>query len=392
MPWNASPPRTAGVLVYLRETRAGGPPEPMARATSAASRRIRGSTASAPDPRRPRGQDHASPHQQPGEVCRTGRFRPRHRRPSPAGGGNDGVITPDIPVRRFANACWWLLRSLTHDEIVKALVDSARELTGADAAFFASRDGDELRVSASSGLSNPDLARSWRLPVGSGITGWVVAHGQPATVGDYATDPAARHESSIVDGEGALRRGGPRPGVHRRARGARVSMHPDTGRPGPVADRSARVAGPPGGEPRRGRGVRAAATGREGGDGARRGPARRGPPRPPGPDPRLPDRARRGPPARRRAPRRQRRPRRAGRGGPPACRDRGRRAARRRARSRPDRRHDRLRSRAAGPAAVLPPAAPAVHRTAGPQAVRQRDRPGAVPAAVGGRRRGAARV
>jgi hypothetical protein len=69
------------------------------------------------------------------------------------------VITPDIPVRRFANACWWLLRALTHDGIVEALVDSARELTGADAAFFAGRDGDDLRITAASGLSNPDLAR-----------------------------------------------------------------------------------------------------------------------------------------------------------------------------------------------------------------------------------------
>jgi hypothetical protein len=69
------------------------------------------------------------------------------------------VITPDIPVRRFANACWWLLRALTHDGIVEALVDSARELTGADAAFFAGRDGDDLRITAASGLSNPDRLR-----------------------------------------------------------------------------------------------------------------------------------------------------------------------------------------------------------------------------------------
>jgi sugar diacid utilization regulator len=113
------------------------------------------------------------------------------------------VITPDIPVRRFANACWWLLRALTHDGIVEALVDSARELTGADAAFFAGRDGDDLRITAASGLSNPDLARSWRLPVGAGITGWCVAHAESATIGDYATDPRrTSRDTSIVDGEG----------------------------------------------------------------------------------------------------------------------------------------------------------------------------------------------
>jgi len=46
-------------------------------------------------------------------------------------------MTPDVSLRRFANACWWLLRALTHDEIIDALVNSARELSGADAVFFA---------------------------------------------------------------------------------------------------------------------------------------------------------------------------------------------------------------------------------------------------------------
>ena len=31
-------------------------------------------------------------------------------------------MTPDVSLRRFANACWWLLRALTHDEIITALV------------------------------------------------------------------------------------------------------------------------------------------------------------------------------------------------------------------------------------------------------------------------------
>jgi DNA-binding PucR family transcriptional regulator len=112
-------------------------------------------------------------------------------------------MTPDVSLRRFANACWWLLRALTHDEIIDALVNSARELSGADAVFFARREGDELRVSASSGLSNPDMARSWRLPVGEGVSGWVVAHRTSAIVRDYAHDPRRTTcVKSIVDAEG----------------------------------------------------------------------------------------------------------------------------------------------------------------------------------------------
>jgi len=113
------------------------------------------------------------------------------------------AMTPDVPLRRFANACWWLLRSLNHEEIINALVNSARELSGADTVLFAQRDGDELRVTASSGLSNREVARSWRGPVGQGVMGWVIAHGATATVQDHADDPRAGPERAIFEAEGA---------------------------------------------------------------------------------------------------------------------------------------------------------------------------------------------
>jgi sugar diacid utilization regulator len=112
-------------------------------------------------------------------------------------------MKPDVPLRRFANACWWLLRALNHEEIINALVNSARELSGADAVLFAHREGDELRVTASSGLSNREVARAWRAPVEQGVAGWVIAHGVTATVADHTDDPRTGAEKTIFEAEGA---------------------------------------------------------------------------------------------------------------------------------------------------------------------------------------------
>ena len=113
------------------------------------------------------------------------------------------AMTPDVPLRRFANACWWLLRALTHEEIVNALVNSARELSGADAVLFAHREVDELRVTASSGLSNREVASAWRAPVGHGVLGSAIAHGTTAVVQDRDDDPLTSAEKAIFEAEGA---------------------------------------------------------------------------------------------------------------------------------------------------------------------------------------------
>ncbi|HVW32280.1 MAG TPA: hypothetical protein VHL53_07060, partial [Acidimicrobiia bacterium] len=57
---------------------------------------------------------------------------------------SDRPMTPDVPLRRFATAWWLLLRALNQEDIVDALVNAARELTGADGAVFAHRDGDVI--------------------------------------------------------------------------------------------------------------------------------------------------------------------------------------------------------------------------------------------------------
>lgn len=115
----------------------------------------------------------------------------------------DSTVTPDVSLRRFADASWWLLRALTHDEIIDGLVSSARALSGADVVFFAAREGEELRIGSCSGLSSPELARSWRLPVGEGAVGSVVARGKSALV--TACDREARRVAAMepfVEAEG----------------------------------------------------------------------------------------------------------------------------------------------------------------------------------------------
>lgn len=114
-----------------------------------------------------------------------------------------GPISSEITVRGFADACWWLLQALREEEIFEALVNSARELSGADCVYFAGREGGQLRVIASSGLHNPDMVRSWRVPVGAGVSGQVVSQGVPAVVRDYVHDPRRiQLVKSIIDAEG----------------------------------------------------------------------------------------------------------------------------------------------------------------------------------------------
>lgn len=116
---------------------------------------------------------------------------------------SSGPIAPEITVRGFADACWWLLQALREEEIFEALTNSARELSGADCVYFAGREDGQLRVMASSGLHNPDMVRSWRVPVGAGVSGQVVSRGVPAVVRDYVHDPRRIHlVKSIVDAEG----------------------------------------------------------------------------------------------------------------------------------------------------------------------------------------------
>ncbi|MGH7753426.1 MAG: GAF domain-containing protein, partial [Gemmatimonadales bacterium] len=113
------------------------------------------------------------------------------------------AVTPDVPLPRFANACWWLLQAMTQDDIIEALTCCSRELTGVQQAYFAARHDQELTMVASSGVCSPDMARSWSEPVGQGIVGTAVEHGTTVLVREYGQDERRLHRwDSLIEAAG----------------------------------------------------------------------------------------------------------------------------------------------------------------------------------------------
>lgn len=79
--------------------------------------------------------------------------------------------------------------SLEPREALHRLVSEAVRLTGATSGSLVLRNPNSnlLEIEAATGL--PRSAAILRLPIGKGITGWVAVHGQPARIGNVATDP-----------------------------------------------------------------------------------------------------------------------------------------------------------------------------------------------------------
>ena len=64
-------------------------------------------------------------------------------------------------------------------DVFQHLVDGARQLLNAPASWFATIDGDNMRIAAHSGLRSPEIPARWSLKVGQGVAGAVAATGRP---------------------------------------------------------------------------------------------------------------------------------------------------------------------------------------------------------------------
>ncbi len=86
--------------------------------------------------------------------------------------------------------------------LCQAGAELARWVLNTDVAWCAELVGNELVISGYTGLRGPEMARSWRLPLGSGIGGWVAQEGRVAVIRDYLHDPRRLSPvKSIIDSE-----------------------------------------------------------------------------------------------------------------------------------------------------------------------------------------------
>lgn len=81
------------------------------------------------------------------------------------------------------------LRPVGHDELIASIVETARSVFRAGACSLAilDPDGEHLVFHVAAGGSDTLIGQ--RIPVGSGIAGWVVASGQSVSVADVGADP-----------------------------------------------------------------------------------------------------------------------------------------------------------------------------------------------------------
>jgi GAF domain-containing protein len=87
-----------------------------------------------------------------------------------------------------------------HDELLHSIISTARALFDAEACSLAllDEDQDELIFHMASGGAERAIV-GIRMPVGTGIAGWVVTSGQPIAIRDVADDPRfARHVAESV--------------------------------------------------------------------------------------------------------------------------------------------------------------------------------------------------
>jgi sugar diacid utilization regulator/putative methionine-R-sulfoxide reductase with GAF domain len=103
----------------------------------------------------------------------------------------------------FADACLWVQEADAPPEVLRRANDAARLLLKTSCSYCAVRQGELLRLVAHSGFRDPRTAQGWRLPVGQGIGGRVVARGETLVVRDYQHDPRReRFSKSLIDAEG----------------------------------------------------------------------------------------------------------------------------------------------------------------------------------------------
>ena len=82
-----------------------------------------------------------------------------------------------------------LTSTLELDELLRTIMSSASELTGAETSslLLLDEDAGELTVEVATGAPGEAVMRQ-RVPAGEGIAGWVVQHGEPLNVPDPRSD------------------------------------------------------------------------------------------------------------------------------------------------------------------------------------------------------------
>ena len=88
-----------------------------------------------------------------------------------------------------------------HHDALQSVVDTARQAFGAQACSIALLDDDEqtLEFTVASG-AGADGVVGMRVPVGTGVAGWVVSSGQALEVTDVTRDPRFAHELAAQTG------------------------------------------------------------------------------------------------------------------------------------------------------------------------------------------------
>lgn len=98
-----------------------------------------------------------------------------------------------------------VISAATVGEVMRRASEAARQLLGNDVGWYAKRHGDELRITAHSGLRGPQMVEQWTVPVGRGIGGRVVDRGQTVVVRDYRHDRRRTTKvKSLLDREGIV--------------------------------------------------------------------------------------------------------------------------------------------------------------------------------------------
>lgn len=102
---------------------------------------------------------------------------------------------------RVADATGRAVAPSSHEELLEALTETARQIFGAQACSLAllTDDESELVYTVASGAGADDVT-GMRLPSGTGVAGWVVQSGQPVSVSDASHDP--RFASDVAETTG----------------------------------------------------------------------------------------------------------------------------------------------------------------------------------------------
>ncbi len=92
-------------------------------------------------------------------------------------------------------------------EVLQHFVDGARQLLNAPASWFATIDGDNMRMAAQSGLRSPEMPARWPLEAGQGVAGAVAASGRPALIRDHRSDGGQAGRVKLIIDQEELRSG-----------------------------------------------------------------------------------------------------------------------------------------------------------------------------------------